>query len=562
MSDRSTYFYNSQVTDAAFRGRWWAEEDPGRHMCAVAKSIENDQKPRETQNIAFARLYSNQLLETLYSGGVVRWGQPGGASDGQNNLSHRVTYNVVQSCIDTAAAKIAKNKPRVLFLTSGGDWEAQQQAKKLTTFADGLFYTNDLYEMGQRCFVDACTFGDGWIKVYAEGEEIKAERVLPFEVVVDDTESVYGKPPSMYQKKYIYRPALLDMFGKDEDARYAIERAAPADPAKQATKASDMIPVFEGWHLPSGPKATDGRHVIAIEQKTLFDERWSRNWFPLIPFRWADRTVGLRGQGLAEQLIGIQLEINKLLRTIQQAQHLMAVPRVFLEHGSKVLKSHINNAIGAVVEYTGAPPQISVGAAVAPELYQHLDSLYAKAFEITGISALSATAQKPAGLNAAVALREYHDIESERFVVQGQRYERWFVDIARTMVDLARDMYKGGAKGGKDVTVRAPGGKFLQTVKWSEVELADDAYVMKAFPTSILPTTPAGRLERVSRMYESGLLTDQSSAGVWARSVLDFPDLESAMSLQNAAMDDAQRVVCAITEHGEYESPRSTWTWR
>jgi MoxR-like ATPase len=37
--------------------------------------------------------------------------------------------------------------------------------------------------------------------------------------------------------------------------------------------------------------------------------------------------------------------------------------------------------------------------------------------------------------------------------------------------------------------------------------------------------------------------------------MLDFPDTEAAMSLQNAALDDAQATVARIVDEGVYEAP-------
>lgn len=551
MAEKEVYYYNTASMIAPQTARWWLQDDCGSTMVAVARAVEADNMSRERQALAFARLYANQNLESLYAAGVMRGWVPGDSTTPAGAVQPRVSWNVVQSVVDTVAAKISKNKPRVLFQTSGGNWKEQQRAKGMSKLVDGLFEINSVYQLTRRIFVDACVFGDGWVHVYADESagEIRAERVLPFEVIVCDTEAVNGEHRTMFRRKYVHRELALDLWGDDARVRRFIEAANPAD-MKLAGKAADMIAVYEGWHLGS-----NGRHVLAVEGGAIVDEPWKRNRFPLVPFRWRDRLVGIRGQGLAEDLIGLQLEINKLLKTIQVAQHLMAVPRYLVEIGSKVIKAHLNNEVGSIVEYQGTQPRIDVGAAVAPELYRHLETLYQRAYEVAGVSQLSANSAKPAGLNAGVALREFHDIESERFVLVGQRFEEFHLEIAELMVDLAREMYRGGK--GRDLAIKAPGTKFLETIKWSEVNLPEDVYTMRAFPVSILPTTPAGRLQRVQELYQSGLLTDQTPAGVWARSMLDFPDLESAMSLQNASMDDAQRTVSRIVDDGKYEAPEA-----
>lgn len=524
------------------RDRWWIEEEPAPHVTAIVKQLESQSAGLNDQRLIYARLYANQPLSSLYSLGILR--RPSPSDIGLNGT--RLTYNICQSAVDTASAKIAKNKPRVLFLTSGGDWRQKRRAAQLTKYCDGLFYGTDFYEIGQQVFVDACVFGTGLAKIFAEDGEIKAERVLECEVFVNEGEAINGRPRSMYQRMYIHREVAAAQWGSKDNREKILHMPGVDLAGVGANGRSDMIQIIEAWHLPSAPKAGDGRHALVIGDVTVWSKKYDKDYFPFVKLVWNPRIVGWRGQGLVEQLAGVQLEINKLLVTIQKAQHLMAVPRIFVERGSKIDKAHINNDIGAIIDYTGTPPQIVVGQAVPPELYEQLDRHWAKGFEVTGISQLSATAQKPAGLNSAVALREYHDVESERFVVVGQRYENWFIDAARIMIDISRELYASN----KELQVKAPGTKLLEEIKWSEVNLKEDAYVMRAFPTSILPTTPAGRLQKVQELFEAQFIDKDT-----AMSLLDFPDLESAMGLQTAAMKDIENILNKIMEKGEVDSP-------
>ncbi len=552
MGEVPSYSYNSSTLGSGVRQRWWKEAEPASHVVAVVKAIEAsaDHNARKYADLSYASLYENQDLKSLYETGLATGIQ---ARLG-DTLGYRVTFNIVQSCIETAAAKIAKNKTRVQFITSGGKHDQQQRAKGLTKFCDGLFDATRIYNQGQRVFVDGCVFGSGALKLYTEDATIKAERVLTGELFCDDTESIYGEPRSIYQRKYVYRDVLLDMAGKDEDKQKAIEMATGGKPGTElraSLRASDMIPVYEAWHLPSSKDAGDGLHVICIDGCTLFKEKWKKKYFPFVWFRWADRLVGMWGRGIVEQLHGIQLEVNKLLERIRDSQHLCSSPRYLSEKGSELNVSKLTNEPGTVVTYTGTKPELWVSNAVASELYAHLETLYRRAFELVGISQLSANAKKPEGLDAAVAIREFHDIESERFVVVAQRYEQMFLDAAEIMIDMARDLYASD----DEMRVKAPGTKFLESIAWKDVMLEEDQYVMRAFPTSILPTTPSGRLQKVTEIYESGILTDNSPSGVWARSMLDFPDVEGFMSLQNAALDDVQRIIGKIVDKGKYEPP-------
>ena len=540
MSNVKTEYVGPTAEQGNIKSRWWLEEkDMGVNAFAVAWKIKQNQNYRLTQNLRYARLYSNLEILGLQAGTYAR--------TTAQSIEQRVTFNVIRQCVDTAANKISKNRPRPMFLTSGGDWKLKKRAKNLTKFIDGLFDIGKTYSVGQQCFVDSCVFGIGVMHIFSEDGTIKFERVLPDEILVDDAEGIYGSPRQIHRTKYIHREVLLDLFGKDKDALAAIKGAPSGMPGDNtSTYAGDLIATIESWHLRSGPKAKDGKHCISIQGKELFAEDYKKDTFPFVFFRWSQSIVGFHGTGLAEELMGIQVEINKILRNIQKAISLVAIPRAFVENGSQVNLAHMNNQIAAVIKYTGRPPVFDTPTGMNAEVYNHLERLYNKAFEIAGISQLAASAKKPAGLDSGVALREFNDIESERFAVVGQRWEQFYIDAAEICVDLAHDLYKDGI----DLKLNVPGKAFLETIKWSEVSLQKDAFVLRCFPTSILPTTPAGRLQVVQELIQSGFITKEDGLAL-----LDFPDLEKVMSLANSAMDDTIEQLERIVEDGTYFTP-------
>ena len=94
--------------------------------------------------------------------------------------------------------------------------------------------------------------------------------------------------------------------------------------------------------------------------------------------------MGFGGISLAEQLYPVQKEINSLCIRIQQSMHLLSVPLVFIQAGSKVAPSHIRNQPGTIIHYNGQPPVVYTPQAVHPEVFNHLDRLYQRAYEISG----------------------------------------------------------------------------------------------------------------------------------------------------------------------------------
>ena len=518
---------------------WWQAKDRESHnfVFDILHEMKRDYGYITSLNLQHYRSYNDENIPSLNLVGVSR-PQGGG--------SHRpVTFNVIKSMCDTVQAKIAKNRPRCTFLTSGGDFSQQRKGRLLEKFCDGQFYRSKIYEVAPEVFMDSCVFGTGVLKVYEHNSDIICERVFPEEIMVSVEEAKYKKPRSIFQVKAVSRDVLRYTYPEYESE---IKKASVIESDNRSSGASvtEMVQVVEAWHLPSIDGAPDGRHVICLENVTLLDEKHEHNHFPFIFLRWSDRLLGFWGQGLAEQLMGIQLEINTLLKNIQQQMHL-AKPKVFLETGSQIADHQINNEEWGIVDYIGKPPVFYVPKTVSGEVFSHLDRLFNRAYQISGVSELAAMSKKPAGIESAVALREFSDIETERFMIVAQNYENMFMDAAKQMIDLAR----GIAERGDDYEVVSSGDKYIEQIKWKDVDLREEQYVMKIWPTSLLPQTPAGKLQKVIELAQSGIIQDPSTI----LKLLDYPDIESVTQYLTADQDEIDMLIENMVDKGKYIQP-------
>lgn len=525
--------------------KWWTitgddkSERVADAIAVILQTLKDSQNKLEAQRQASARLYGNiPLYGTL------------GLSTAKSAATlpvvrDRLTYNVVQSCVDTVTAKIAKNKPRPLFLTSGGDYRLQRKAKKLNQFVDGVFFDNEVHDqLGPTAFRDCAVLGDGILHVYDYYGQVKIERVLGSEILVDEVEAIYGKPTQMHRVKNVDRMSLVEMFPKHKEKILIAQESTVEN--RNVPNISDQVVVCESWHLPSAPDAKDGRHAIVITGVTLFEEEWTKDFFPFAFLPWCKRLYGFWSQGGAEQIQNIQLEINKLLWVIQRSMHLAGSFKILVQNGSKVVSEHLNNDIGTIINYAGTAPQYITPPIIQPELYQHLATLKQAAYEQFGISQLSASSKKPEGLDSGKALREFNDIESERFMIIGQQYEKFHLDLAKLIVATGRDIYK---KRG-ELKARVPGTKFLETIDWKDVDLKDDQYVMQVFPVSSLPQDPAGRLATIQEYAQAGYLDPRT-----ARKLADFPDLQQVESLANSVEERILSILDKIVDEGDYTPP-------
>ncbi len=522
--------------------RWWEvpEDEMAQAVCDVGTALDENSGDRFASFVRHARLYENCELDSLagkdYATAIVRQIITGYGL---------MTFNVAAACVDTLAAKIAKNRPRPNFLTSGGSWDKQMKARRLDKFMRGLFYETRVYQKGQHVFVDGCEFGTGFMHVFeAEDGRLDCERVLPSEIFVDDLDGQYGCPRQLLRRKYVPRDILVALFPKKaEEIMEAGKKVESSDLTAAPEVVENTVEVWEAWHLPSGNKAKDGKHVIAIDNCILMCEPWKIQKFPFVMFRYKRRTTGFWGKGVVESVAGIQIELNRLVRSISDQLRRKGRGRTFVAMGSKVNPAHLTNGVGDIIYYTGQPPTVDNNNAVAPEEFMQIDRLYQRAFQEIGVSELSAAAKKPSGLDAAVALREYNDIESERFALVHQAWEQFFLDYAELCLDLIKTQYGWGG-----YEIKLPNKQHMILVDWKDIDLDRDSYVMQMFPTSSLPQTPAARYAKVKEMMQDGFIDKPV-----AQRLLEFPDLEAESNLGNAIIDDADATISAILDAPEPE---------
>ncbi len=515
---------------------WWNADDSEihEHMIKMIGSITEAQRGQQMQNIRHAFLYQNRhTMDTLLSKYA-------------SMLPERmnVTYNVIKSATDTLTSKLAQNKPRSRVLTEKGNREQQARAKKLQQYIDASLDSAGTYRQGPDVFRDGCVFGTGALKVVPDEatQRVRTERTPITEIIVDDLEAAYGNPRSMYQARLVNRASLLVMFPEHTDI---LVRAMP-EPITGRMANIDMVMVYEGWHLPNPGTTDGGKHVIAVTEGLLSVSDWKHDVFPFAFFRYSTSLSSFYGQGVAEELTGTQLEINKILRDIQIAMHIIAVPRVLIEENSKVVGDHLNNDIGSQVKWRGVRPDFITPTAMNNEVYAHVKWLIESAYQKVGISQLSASGKKPSGLDAAVALREYRDAESERFASTEARYREFFDDIVSLMVTFSKELYE--KLPALSVTVQSR--KFIEKIDWKDVDMDADRFTTRVFSSSLLPTTPAGKLQKVEEYVQAGWMDRET-----AISMLDFPDVEAWETLETADRDYMNHIITEIMSKGRYLPP-------
>lgn len=531
--------------------RWW-NADPGmlpHVLSGWAAHLEAYDAERRARNLIYARLATNRDLPNIYGLSIARSNtMPIDLSDWKAPV-----FNVCGSSIETLVNKVGRNKPWVLFLTDGGDFSARMAGKKRSRFVDGVFHETNTYRLTRQMCQDACTYGDGLIKAYpsADRKSIVHDIVIPDELLVDPWDSMYfGKwPRSLIHRTFMSRTELLSTYGDDSEVAFAIETAPGSyqgpmwnEPLGTAGS-SAMVAVIEAWKLPE-PDGTPGRHVLIIADRiALVDEKYTRNRYPFAKMTCISAGRGFWNIGIPEILGPFQSNINRTQATIDDCQRRMAVGRWLNPIGSQVTVDQLGaRAAGVINHVPNLPPTFIAPQAVPAELYKHLEDTITRAYKRVGISELAAQAMKPAGLNSGEALRAFESSESERYVTLGMALEDAVVDLAELDLMIAEEI---GPK------VRAPRSNGIDVIDWKELkEIKNDNAVMKAFPISSLPTSPAGRLQRAAEMFQTGQITKEDYLRI-----IDYPDTTAIIEIQTASRDAIDWMLDKIVEEGVYESP-------
>lgn len=541
-------------------GNWWALESERKRGAALWETV-------QILNVAHsARHMNDALLIGLYENRPPYW--LGKRVDPLLSMSiesagRRVPLNLVKSVIDTAMAMLGKNTAELRAFTSGGSWRDQRKAKQITKYNKGAFYLNGFHRQQQRSFIDGClTGGRGAVKFWPDFQDgiVRCQRTHPRQILWNEMEG--DEPRNLFQWRPVARETLLRRFPqKAETIAKAKPSVNPVNPAyRRATELyshADLVDVAEGWHLGHRNEEDSGRHVLQVDSGCLVDEPWAFDMFPFATFCWDDADEGWGGRPLADTLAGFQTEISRHIRIYRKAlERAAAMAGPWLEQTAEPeTEGEFNQGEPWTPhKYRGKEPIFAAPPALDSGFLEYILFQYDKAFAEAGFSMLQAQGEKPAGVDAAVALREYNDITATRQVPKGQRYERQTEDGGKIQMFCSKRLFSGAKS--KSIKVRAPGTRFLEEVDFKDIADVDEsAYILQQSATSSLPTHFVGKLNAVVDMVRGGLFPKkQIEAGLGLR-LLQMPDLEKEIDIETSARELTGYQVDEALYEGHYVAP-------
>ena len=245
--------------------QWWLARDEKELLAQLLSTtafLKNYHSARIRQASLYTRLFSGKpLYNYLASTSTL---------DNSNQMPMgRPTANVVYSCVDTLTSRICQDEPTPVFLTDAGHYKERKVAKEMNNFIMGEFHRCNVPDLGPEVFRDCSLLGNGFAKIVEKDKKVALERTLETELLVDFNDAYYRAPRALIHTKLCDRGVMAQEMPEEAEKIYAAQ-TGHVDTSPQSTDTvSDEFIVSEGWHLPSGKDAKDGRHVIACTEGIL-----------------------------------------------------------------------------------------------------------------------------------------------------------------------------------------------------------------------------------------------------------------------------------------------------
>lgn len=529
--------------------RWYDEDEGsvGSSLAGAAQNIEKYSWHRRLLGLVCTRYMTGREVSTLYAYSMAR--RPASLTNRLRAIDWSPpTDNVIATINDVYRARVWKQHPFVLVAPIAGNFKAYLKSTQLSRFVDAVFHDTNFWDTYEWCGDDCVSLGDCLVKVHeslVEKKKVAITRVLPDEILVNEEEALYGRPRSLIQRCFEHREVLIAKYGTTPALRDSIWNAPGAYPGLYwgDMNAQDVVPFLEGWHVKGYNAITDkednGRHTVSVNNVVIEDDRkWEKNHFPFAHLKFSRLPTGFFAQGLVEQLLPYQSELNRYDEADWENQKRISWPRVLNPIGSQASVASLVGSSGGVINYVpvnGAEPKFIFPTATSPAAEIRRQRIKDSAYLRARISQNSAQAEKPAGLNSGTAIMAWATIDDSAHVDLGQRAEKFVTEIAELVVEVAEEIKP---------TVYLPGTN-LQEIKWTDAEMTKDSYHMRAFPMSSLPQLPAARQQKIDNWYANG----QINKSIKMR-LEQVPDTDGYQDLANGGLDDIFCTLDNIIEKG------------
>lgn len=424
--------------------------------------------------------------------------------------TNNVNENVIRSCIDTLTSKIACQKVRPFFNSVNGSWKDFELCTQAQQFFDVLFDEYNVNDIVTLAFKDACIFERGMVYVSNTG----IERMLPWTVYTNPAEDSYNRNTELLWECKKYPKALL-----------------PFD----IKTSQDLVTYTRYWNTKEKVFYTWISEANYNQVETYEKE------LPFVQIYYNKPLFGSSCSSVVDVLFGIQDQIDNLIKTCAIAAKRNMPKTYWVPEGTDVKAGSLNNEVGQVIPYrpipgvSGVPVICDEQRIIDPQYRDLIDKYKQDAYELVGISQLSATSQKPQGLNSGIALSTMENIESDRFETQLNQVIRCYVDLAKKCINILD---------AKELIL--PQEKTRTMLNWEDLISAAKSFNIQFSAAESLSKDPSTKLQQLQSLAQAGIIPQSHIA-----KYLELPDIESAYNITTNALNAVMSLIKETIEGDE-----------
>lgn len=427
--------------------------------------------------------------------------------------------NVIKSAIDSIVSKISTAHCRPFVNTVKGSFKTIQICKQLQIFFDYFFEEKNIPSKIVSALLNACVFDKGHIYIDETSGDILS--VVPWNVYTRQSEG--DDPKSCY----------IEFPNKSVDSLDEVTFGLLTDDEKKT------LYVNVGYFYDS--KTRTKAILVNRSIRKIFEIEFSE--IPLVTIHYTNPIIGNGCLSVADMLRGIQKEIDELMKRISDASVLNPALTFFVSNASSIKVGQLNNKVGNIVQYNAPlgerPVETASNPFIADQYITLLDNLMEKAYNMVGISQLSAQGKKPAGLDSGVALATQADIESDRFQVLLDQYIRMFTDTAKKIIKVFEKT--------KDVVEPS---RYALRITWGEVSKEYDKMRIQFSCADSLSKDPSEKLKQLQTLAQAGIIPATQIA-----SLLELPDINRGYSVANNAFNATMTLIDSCIYEDNFEIP-------
>lgn len=439
---------------------------------------------------------------------------------GEEDTLNSPNVNVIKSVIDTLTSKIAQSKVRPYLNCINGSFKDIQIVKQAQQYFDQMFDMQDVNRLVSEAFRDSCIFDTGVLFVDESTNQIK--KALPWQVYFRPSEKTYGKLTRIFYEQKDYPVSLI--------------------PEKYLKTKKNIEYVTYGVYYDIFNKT---KAVFIPELNVWNIESFDSSRLPFIFLFYSSPIAGSSSTSVVDMLNNIQIQINQLMTKISDAAQLNPANTIFVPQDSSLKVTQLSNRVGTVLQYkatpnmTSSPVTVSTPAFIDPQYMQLVEQLKSDAYEMVGISELSAQSQKPTGLNSGIALQTMENIESDRFETQLNQVIRAYVELTKVCIAVFD----------QNATILPEDSKRV-SIQWKDIVEESNNMTIQFSGADALSKDPSTKLEQLQMLAQAGVLPASRIS-----QFLEIPDLQGGYSLSNNAINAVMTVIDDCLERNVFDIP-------